>query len=102
MLTYPSRDRLVSVARGEQEYFSPDGIPTAAEGCKSNAMMRCCKDLGVVSELWDPRFIQQYKDEHVKEVWVEHQATKKKRKMYLRKDAKVAYPYKEVPKGFGS
>ncbi|KAI5289751.1 hypothetical protein KEM55_008757, partial [Ascosphaera atra] len=32
--------RLVSVARGEQDYFSPDGIPTATEGCKSNAMMR--------------------------------------------------------------
>lgn len=44
--------RLVSVARGEQEYFDPSGIPTATEGCKSNALMRCCKDLGIASELW--------------------------------------------------
>lgn len=44
--------RLVAVARGEQEYFDHSGIPTATEACKSNALMRCCKDLGVASELW--------------------------------------------------
>jgi hypothetical protein len=43
---------LVAVARGEQEYFDPSNIPTATEGCKSNALMRCCKDLGIASELW--------------------------------------------------
>ena len=92
--------RLVSVARGEQDYFSPEGIPTAAEGCKSNALMRCCKDLGVASELWDPVYIRKFMTEHVREVFVEHQVTKKKKKMYLRKDGKVGYPYKEV-KSFG-
>ena len=35
-----------------QDYFDPGGIATATEGCKSNALMRCCKDLGVASELW--------------------------------------------------
>lgn len=44
--------RLVAVARGEQTYFDPSGVPTASEGCKSNALMRCCKDLGIASELW--------------------------------------------------
>lgn len=44
--------RLVGIARGEQEYFDIHGIPTATEACKSNALMRCCKDLGVASELW--------------------------------------------------
>ena len=43
---------LVAVARGEQEYFDPSGISTAQEGAKSNALMRCCKDLGIASELW--------------------------------------------------
>lgn len=43
---------LVAIARGEQEYFDPSGIPTATEACKSNALMRCCKDLGIASELW--------------------------------------------------
>jgi hypothetical protein len=44
--------RFVSQARGEQDFFDVSGLPTAAEGCKSNALMRCCKDLGVASELW--------------------------------------------------
>ncbi|MCJ1472752.1 hypothetical protein MMC13_001401 [Lambiella insularis] len=92
--------RLVSVARGEQDYFSPEGIPTAAEGCKSNALMRCCKDLGVASELWDPVFVRKFLAQNVREVFVEHQVTHKKKKMYLRKDGKVAYPYKET-KNFG-
>jgi hypothetical protein len=35
--------RFVSQARGEQEFYSEDGVVTATEGVKSNAMMRCCK-----------------------------------------------------------
>lgn len=88
--------RLVSIARGEQQYFDPDGIPTATEGCKSNALMRCCKDLGIASELWDPRFIREFTAKMTREVWVEHVATKKKRKVVLRKDDSAKYPYKEV------
>ncbi|EUC47147.1 hypothetical protein COCMIDRAFT_90897 [Bipolaris oryzae ATCC 44560] len=88
--------RLVSIARGEQQYFDPDGIPTATEGCKSNALMRCCKDLGIASELWDPRFIREFTSKMTKEVWVEHTTTKKKRKIVLRKDDSPKYPFKEV------
>ncbi|KAJ8117854.1 hypothetical protein OPT61_g1065 [Boeremia exigua] len=91
--------RLVSIARGEQQYFEPDGIPTATEGCKSNALMRCCKDLGIASELWDPRFIREFNNKYTKEVWVEHVATKKKRKIVIRKDDTVKYPFKESKMG---
>lgn len=91
--------RLVSVARGEQDYFSPEGIPTAVEGCKSTALRRCCKDLGVASELWDPRFIRKFMAQHVKEVFVEHQVTKKRKKMSLRKDDTIKYPFKEMKYG---
>jgi len=87
--------RLVGIARGEQEYFDPSGIATAIEACKSNALMRCCKDLGIASELWDPRFIREFRKEHCVEVFVEHIPTKRKRKLWRRKDAKFDYPYKE-------
>ena len=87
--------RLVSVARGEQTFFDPSGIATATEGCKSNALMRCCKDLGVASDLWDPRFIRDFKGTHCVEVFAEHVVSKKKRKLWRRKDAKLSYPYKE-------
>ncbi|KAF2147816.1 Mgm101p-domain-containing protein [Myriangium duriaei CBS 260.36] len=89
--------RLVSIARGEQQYFDPDGIPTATEGCKSNALMRCCKDLGIASELWDPRFIRRFLADMAKETIVEHVVTKKRRKHWMRKDDAIKYPFKEVP-----
>ncbi|EYE95627.1 putative mitochondrial genome maintenance protein Mgm101 [Aspergillus ruber CBS 135680] len=88
--------RLVSVARGEQDYFSPDGIPTATEGCRSNALVRCCKDLGIASELWDPRWIRKFKAAHSREVWVEHVVNKRKSKIWTRKDDPVGYPWKET------
>ncbi|KAG1809248.1 mitochondrial genome maintenance MGM101 [Suillus variegatus] len=88
--------RLVAVARGEQEYFDPSNIPTATEGCKSNALMRCCKDLGIASELWDPRFIREFKAKYCVEVFAEHVPTKKKKKLWRRKDQpKFDYPWKE-------
>ncbi|RVD85373.1 uncharacterized protein DFL_003697 [Arthrobotrys flagrans] len=92
--------RLVSVARGEQDYFDEFGIPTAMEACKSNAMMRCCKDLGVASELWDPRFIKKWKKENANELFGEHVVTKKKKKLWVRKGESLEYPY-QVSK-FGS
>ncbi|CCU81639.1 mitochondrial genome maintenance protein [Blumeria hordei DH14] len=87
--------RLVSIARGEQDYFSPEGIPTATEGCKSNALMRCCKDLGIASELWDPRFIRKFLSEKAKQVWAEHTVTKRKKQIWMRKDDELRYPYKQ-------
>ncbi|KAI1822083.1 mitochondrial genome maintenance MGM101 [Xylaria intraflava] len=88
--------RFVGQARGEQQYFSEDGVSTASEGCKSNALMRCCKDLGIASELWDPRFIRKFMKEHAVQLWVEHVATKKKKQIWLRKDDEIRYPFKRA------
>jgi len=93
--------RLVSIARGEMDYFSPEGIPTSAEGCKSNALMRCCKDLGIASELWDPRFIRKFVEKYARDAFVEHAVTKKRKKIWLRKDDVIKYPFKEV-KAYGA
>jgi hypothetical protein len=89
--------RFVSMARGEQDYFDSEALATASEGCKSNALMRCCKDLGIASDLWDPVFIRQFKREKCTEVWAEHVVTKKKRKLWRRKDVPFDIPqYKET------
>ncbi|KAI4604039.1 hypothetical protein KJ359_000166 [Pestalotiopsis sp. 9143b] len=88
--------RFIGQARGEQQYFNEDGISTASEGCKSNALMRCCKDLGIASELWDPRFIRKFMKSHAQQVWVEHVTTKKKKQIWLRKDDEVRYPFKKT------
>lgn len=90
--------RLVSVARGEQDYFGGDEkITTALEGCKSNALMRCCKDLGIASELWDPSFIRKWKKDFCDEIFAEHVTTKKKKKLWkLKKNKTLDYPYKKI------
>lgn len=88
--------RLVSVARGEQDYFGgEEKLTTALEGCKSNALMRCCKDLGIASELWDPSFIRKFKKEHCEDVFAEHVTTKKKKKLWKLKGNSIEYPYKQ-------
>jgi hypothetical protein len=87
--------RFVSQARGEQEFFHPSGIATASEGCKSNALMRCCKDLGVASELWDPTFIRKFKAEFAVFVQGIHQVNGTKKWLWRRKDGALGYPYKE-------
>lgn len=88
---------LVAIARGEQEYFDPSGIPTATEAVKSNALMRCCKDLGIASELWDPRFIREFKAKHAVEIFAEHIPTKKKYAHHL-----FAYSVADVDTGENS
>ncbi|OLN97871.1 Mitochondrial genome maintenance protein MGM101 [Colletotrichum chlorophyti] len=88
--------RFISQAQGENGYFSVDNLPSAVEGCKSNALMRCCKDLGIASDLWDPVFIRQFKKDFAEEVWCEHVMTKKRKMVWTRKDVPVAYPFKRV------
>jgi hypothetical protein len=87
--------RFVSQARGEQEFFSQDGIFTATEGCKSNALMRCCKDLGIFWELWDPRFIREFKQKYCHMVQGVHVKTGQAKWLWKRKDGQLDYPYKE-------
>lgn len=95
MLTPP---RFVSQAQGENNFFGNDGLPSAVEGCKSNALMRCCKDLGIASELWDPAYIRWFKKTHMEEIWVEHATTKKRRKQWYRKgEVDIVFPY-QMPK----
>lgn len=79
--------RFISEARGEQEYIEENGnmtYATAAEGMRSNAMMRCCKDIGIASELWDPNFIGQWKLDHALQAWCAKQH--KHKTVWWRKD----------------
>lgn len=54
---------------------------TAEESAKSNALMRCCKDLGIASELWDPTFIHKWRSNHAVELWATNARTNEKRRL---------------------
>ena len=49
--------RFVSQTVGEHAFYGKGtlGYGKACESAKSNALTRCCKDLGIASELWDPQ-----------------------------------------------
>ena len=51
----------VSQARGSHDFRSMKELGNAVESVKSNALTRCCKDLGIASELWDPISIAKIK-----------------------------------------
>jgi hypothetical protein len=95
-LTNNFSNRFASQAIGEGSFFSPETIPRAIESAKSNALMRCCKDLGIASELWDRRFVRKWKSARAQEIWVEHQTLKKKAKIWIRKGDPVEYPFKAI------
>jgi len=88
--------RFVAQARGEQQYFKGQSLATASEGAKSNALMRCCKDLGIAGELWDPNFILQWRTKYAVSPWCEHEKNKTKQKLWRRIDRPAhSYPWKE-------
>lgn len=92
--------RYFATAVGEKEYFADNpnmSYATCAESAKSNAMMRCCKDLGIASDLWNPVFIRDWKKKYSVEVWCENQKTKKRRKLWRKKTHPPidTWPWKE-------
>ncbi len=50
----------------------------------------------MASELWDPRFIREFKRAQCHEVWVEHVVNKKRRQVWVRKDGEPWYPYQKA------
>lgn len=57
--------RYVSQARGHAQINGTHQSPAnLTESVRSNALMRCCKDLGVASELWDGTFASQWRSQY--------------------------------------
>jgi hypothetical protein len=67
--------RFLAAATGEQKWLGADGTNDkmtkgdAIEGCRSNALMRCCKDLGMAMECWDKDFTERWRNTYCVRVW---------------------------------
>ena len=88
--------RFVSEAIGEQQYFPNNdrmSYATAAEAAKSNCLVRCCKDLGIASDLWDPTFTRQWLATYAVEVWCQNRQDPHKRKKFWRKRSAPAVDF---------
>ncbi len=85
--------RFVSEATGEGDYHETNSrmsYASTAEAVKSNALTRCCKDLGIGWECWDKRFGEKFKREHCVKVWRKSQ----RQPQWRRKDAEPWYDEK--------
>lgn len=75
------RGSFVAESVGEAEYQESNERmtwATAAESCKSNALTRCCKDLGIASECWDRHWADAWVKKYAVKVWCERRNNKGK------------------------
>jgi hypothetical protein len=77
--------RYVGEAIGDN-YYKPGergaSFATSAEAAKSECLTRCCKDLGIASELWDKGYIEKWKKQYAVEVWCENAQGEKSKKFW--------------------
>ena len=58
------KGKMASYAVGECEQTSRMTYGDCLEGAKSNALMRCCKNIGISLELWEPSFIRRWVEKY--------------------------------------
>jgi len=94
------RGCFVSQAVGEAKYFEGNEQTTwasAYESAKSDCLTRCCKDLGIAKELWQPRFIETWIKDNAVKKW--NEGSNKKNKWFWRhKDAEPFFWEKKSDK----
>lgn len=86
------RDCFVSRSVGEAQYSRNNknqSWASAFEAAKSDCRQRCCKDLGIANDAWNPSFIRRWQKEHAIKVFVEENGQKKT--VWRRKDLDPFY-----------
>lgn len=64
------RGCFMSESTGEANINDQQSLATVWEGAKSDCITRCCKDLSIASELYEPAFIQSWQKKHAMAVKV--------------------------------
>lgn len=96
------RGAFISEAIGEQAWKPNNANAswiTAREGAKTDCLVRCCKDLGIANELWNPQYTTNWKRDNAKMVKMVNRDGNEKW-FWFRKDQKPYMAgYKEVQNG---
>ncbi|HET7037181.1 MAG TPA: hypothetical protein VFI42_15960 [Thermomicrobiaceae bacterium] len=69
--------RFVSEAFGECETRFGMSYASSLEGARTDALTRCCKDLGMATELWDPEWRGAWQAKWCSKTWEEAKGNKK-------------------------
>ncbi|XP_063679714.1 uncharacterized protein LOC134815142 [Bolinopsis microptera] len=90
-------ERFVSQAFGETPFYTgKQYYSDATEKIKFSALTRCCKDLGIASELWNKRWSENWKSKFAHQEWVENTTNSRKSQLWKRKDEDWTWPYKKT------
>ena len=76
------RGHYVATAVGEAELHSDNKNQSWAsvwESAKSDCITRCCKDLSIASEMWQPQFTKEWQKKYAIEVWCKMKDGKSKK-----------------------
>jgi hypothetical protein len=91
--------RYIAQSVGECEFHANNKMQSyasAIEAAKTDCITRCCKDLGIAEELWDPNFIRAWKEDFAEMVEVHHKRDPETCWIWKRKDQRLQYPYKNL------
>jgi hypothetical protein len=95
------KGHFVAESIGEQEFFGTTygmSYGTATEAAKSDCITRCCKDLGIAWQLWNPEFVEFWLEKFAEKIEVIHAKKRSRVKIWLKKSAKnLPYGYEEIP-----
>lgn len=83
--------RFVSESIGEAKYVANNpqvSYASAVEAAKTDCLTRCCKDLGIAAELWEPAFARR---------WVAAHAEKDRTGKWHRKEQSFTPPRDDAP-----
>lgn len=89
--------RFVAEAHGQCIYWPNSGGMTyadAVEGARTDCITRCCKDLGMATELWDAGWRGRWMAQHALKAWVEGDGKRKGKFFFWRRDREPPYQAK--------
>ena len=92
----------VAFAMGEQDYYEGNAEQTygdALESTVASALRRCCKRIGIASELWDKEFTQEYLQQHAVKVPVKQKDGDIKYQWRRKKDPALPYEQPRTANG---
>lgn len=78
--------RFVSEAMGECETRQGMSYASSLEGARTDCLTRCCKDLGIATELWDPAWRDGWLKKYTEREWVPPEGNRKGKWKYWLKD----------------
>ena len=88
--------RFVAQAFGDQPLLNNSLLGNAIESARSNALTRCCKDIGIGMELWDASWLSTWRQNNAVQAWCTNVKSGEKRLLWRLKEGSFIYPWKET------